>query len=167
MCQFRVMEAGSCFHVCSQENHPVLFHNEEEFKAAMNVVAFAAFLSQGLKKMNKSSVFVHSATAGTAAGSQKKAPRKRCSCCSANEIRTRISALRGPRTKPLFDGAVPIGSANVNQLLDFSKSFPNSSIFFTIKSGGFGADCATSRVVSPLRTSTPKAPAFCAIAISV
>lgn len=49
MCQFRFMEAGSCFHVCSQENHPVLFHNEEEFKAAMNVVAFAAFLFSGLK----------------------------------------------------------------------------------------------------------------------
>lgn len=49
MCQFRFMEAGSCFHVCSQENHPVLFHDEEEFKAAMNVVAFAAFSSQGLK----------------------------------------------------------------------------------------------------------------------
>lgn len=44
MCQSRFMEAGSCFHVCSQENHPVLFHNEEEFKAAMNIVAYAAFL---------------------------------------------------------------------------------------------------------------------------
>lgn len=44
VCQFRFLEAGSCFHVCSQENHPVLFHNEEEFKAAMNTVAFAAFL---------------------------------------------------------------------------------------------------------------------------
>lgn len=49
MCQFRFMEAGSCFHVCSQENHPVLFHNEEEFKSVMNVVAFAAILSQSLK----------------------------------------------------------------------------------------------------------------------
>lgn len=44
MCQSRFMETGSCFHVCSQENHPVLFHNEDEFKAAMNTVAFAAFL---------------------------------------------------------------------------------------------------------------------------
>ena len=44
MCQSRFLEAGSCFHVCSQENHPVLFHNDEEFKAAMNTVAFAAFL---------------------------------------------------------------------------------------------------------------------------
>lgn len=49
LCQFRFMEAGSCFHVCSQENHPVLFHNEEEFKAAMNVVAFAAFLFPDVK----------------------------------------------------------------------------------------------------------------------
>ena len=44
LCQSRFREAGSCFHVCSQENYPVLFHNEEEFKAAMNIVAFAAFL---------------------------------------------------------------------------------------------------------------------------
>ena len=43
-CQSRFLEAGSCFHICSQENHPVLFHNEEEFKAAMNAVAFAALL---------------------------------------------------------------------------------------------------------------------------
>ncbi|MCQ2149791.1 MAG: hypothetical protein MJY45_05525 [Bacteroidales bacterium] len=44
LCQSRFMETGSCFHVCSQENHPVLFHNKEEFKAAMDIVAFAAFL---------------------------------------------------------------------------------------------------------------------------
>lgn len=44
LCQSRFVEAGTCFHVCSQENYPVLFHNEEEFKAAMNIVAFAAFL---------------------------------------------------------------------------------------------------------------------------
>lgn len=44
MCRLRFVEAGSCFHVCSQENHPVMFYNEEEFKAAMNIVAFAAFL---------------------------------------------------------------------------------------------------------------------------
>ena len=44
LCQSRFREVGICFHVCSQENYPVLFHNEEEFKAAMNIVAFAAFL---------------------------------------------------------------------------------------------------------------------------
>lgn len=49
MCQSRFIEAGSCFHVCSKENHPVLFHNEEEFKAAMNVVAFTAFLFPHLR----------------------------------------------------------------------------------------------------------------------
>lgn len=49
MCQSRFVEAGSCFHVCSQENHPVLFHNEEEFKAAMNVVAFSALCFPRLK----------------------------------------------------------------------------------------------------------------------
>lgn len=49
LCLFRFAEAGSCFHVCSQENHPVLFHNEEEFKAAMNVVAFVAFLFRDIR----------------------------------------------------------------------------------------------------------------------
>lgn len=36
-------------HICSQENHPVLFHNEDEFKAAMNAVAFAALLFPDVK----------------------------------------------------------------------------------------------------------------------
>lgn len=49
MCQARFVAAGSCFHVCSQENHPVIFHNEGEFKAAMNIVAFAAFSFQDLR----------------------------------------------------------------------------------------------------------------------
>lgn len=49
MCLFRFAEAGSCFHVCSQENFPVLFHNEEEFMAAMNVVAFVAFLFRDVR----------------------------------------------------------------------------------------------------------------------
>lgn len=48
-CQSRFMEEGSCFHVCSQENHPVLFHNEDEFKAAMNIVAFVALLFPGIR----------------------------------------------------------------------------------------------------------------------
>lgn len=44
MCQQRFLEAGSCFHVFSGENHPVLFHNRDEFKHAMNTVAFVALL---------------------------------------------------------------------------------------------------------------------------
>lgn len=44
MCRFCFLETGNCFHVCSQENHPVLFHDEEMFKAAMNIVAFCALL---------------------------------------------------------------------------------------------------------------------------
>lgn len=44
MCQRRFLEAGSCFHVFSGENHPVLFHNRDEFKHAMNTVAFVALL---------------------------------------------------------------------------------------------------------------------------
>lgn len=49
VCQLRFMEAGTCFHVCSQENHPVLFHNDEEFKAAMNMVALVAILCPDVK----------------------------------------------------------------------------------------------------------------------
>lgn len=44
LCQARFLEAGSCFHVCSQENHPVIFHDEKEFKAVMNIIAFTGFL---------------------------------------------------------------------------------------------------------------------------
>lgn len=44
MCQSNYSEAGNCYHICSQENLPVIFHNEEEFKAAMNVIAYVAFL---------------------------------------------------------------------------------------------------------------------------
>lgn len=49
ICQFRFNEEAQCFHVCSGENHPVLFHDEEEFKAAMNAVAFVAFLFPEIK----------------------------------------------------------------------------------------------------------------------
>lgn len=49
MCQIRFNELESCFHVCSQENHPVLFRRAEEFKIAMNIVAFVAFLFPDLK----------------------------------------------------------------------------------------------------------------------
>ncbi|MCQ2151576.1 MAG: hypothetical protein MJY70_00800 [Bacteroidales bacterium] len=43
MCQYRFSETETIFHVCSRENHPVIFHNEEEYRIAMNIVAFAAF----------------------------------------------------------------------------------------------------------------------------
>lgn len=49
MCQFRFMEAGTCFHVCSQENHPILFHNDNEFRSAMNIVAFVGLLFQDIR----------------------------------------------------------------------------------------------------------------------
>lgn len=49
LCQFRFEEAGDCFHVCSRENHPVLFRTEDDFKTAMNVVAFASLMCSDLK----------------------------------------------------------------------------------------------------------------------
>lgn len=48
-CLARFVEAGNCFHVCSLEDHPVIFHNEDEYKAGMNIVAFVAFLFDDLK----------------------------------------------------------------------------------------------------------------------
>ena len=49
MCQLRFREAGSCFHVCTQENLPVIFHGEQEMKNAMNIVAFTAFMFPEIK----------------------------------------------------------------------------------------------------------------------
>lgn len=49
LCQLRFVEAGRCFHVCSQENHSVLFHNVDEFRSAMNIVAFTAMVFPDLK----------------------------------------------------------------------------------------------------------------------
>lgn len=49
LCQVRYLETGNCFHVCSQENHPVLFHSENEYKAAMNIIAFSAFLFDDIR----------------------------------------------------------------------------------------------------------------------
>lgn len=45
LCEIKYREAGTCYHVCSREDHPVLFHDREEFVSAMNIVAFAALLS--------------------------------------------------------------------------------------------------------------------------
>lgn len=45
LCEIKYREAGTCYHVCSSEDHPVLFHDREEFVSAMNIVAFAALLS--------------------------------------------------------------------------------------------------------------------------
>lgn len=49
LCEFRFPEIGKCFHICSQENSPVLFHSDEEFKAAINIVAFEAFLFKDVR----------------------------------------------------------------------------------------------------------------------
>ena len=41
-CEFRFRELGACWHLCTNENSPVIFHNEKEFKVAMNIVALAS-----------------------------------------------------------------------------------------------------------------------------
>lgn len=43
-CELRFCELGTCYHLCTGENSPVLFHSEREFKAAMNIVALASSL---------------------------------------------------------------------------------------------------------------------------
>ena len=49
MCQFGFSEAEPIYHVCSRENHPIIFHDEEEYKVAMNIVAFVAFSFPGIR----------------------------------------------------------------------------------------------------------------------
>lgn len=44
LCQARFSKAGTCFHLFSKEDHPVIFHDEEGFRTAMNIVAYSAFM---------------------------------------------------------------------------------------------------------------------------
>ena len=48
-CELRFRESGTCYHLCTGENNPVLFHNEREFKTAMNIVALASRLFPDIK----------------------------------------------------------------------------------------------------------------------
>lgn len=43
-CQLRFNRLGTCFHLCTREDSPIIFHNEEEFRAAMNIVALVVAL---------------------------------------------------------------------------------------------------------------------------
>ena len=40
-CELRFRELGTCYHLCTGENNRILFHNEREFKIAMNVIALS------------------------------------------------------------------------------------------------------------------------------
>ena len=48
-CEFRFRELGPCYHLCTSENAPVLFHNEGEFKTAMNIIALTSKLFPDIK----------------------------------------------------------------------------------------------------------------------
>ncbi len=43
-CEFRFRELGHCYHLCTSENSPILFHDEAEFETAMDIVALMSFL---------------------------------------------------------------------------------------------------------------------------
>lgn len=43
-CELKFRELGPCYHLCTSENTPILFHNEGEFKTAMNIIALASGL---------------------------------------------------------------------------------------------------------------------------
>lgn len=43
-CELGFRELGKCYHLCTGENGPILFHNEKEFETAMNIVALLSFL---------------------------------------------------------------------------------------------------------------------------
>lgn len=47
-CEFRFRELGTCWHLCTDENSPVIFHNETEFKVAMNIIALVSILFQDI-----------------------------------------------------------------------------------------------------------------------
>ena len=48
-CEFRFRELGPCYHLCTSENAPILFHNEGDFKTAMNIIALASKLFPDIK----------------------------------------------------------------------------------------------------------------------
>lgn len=48
-CEFRFRKQGVCYHLCTDENCPVIFHNEQEFKIAMNLVALLAVIEPRVK----------------------------------------------------------------------------------------------------------------------
>ena len=43
-CEFRFRSMGPCYHLCTGEDSPLLFHNEEPFRVAMDMVAFTLAL---------------------------------------------------------------------------------------------------------------------------
>lgn len=43
-CEFRFRRMGPCYHLCTGEDSPLLFHNEEPFRVAMDMVAFTLAL---------------------------------------------------------------------------------------------------------------------------
>lgn len=43
-CKLLFNELGTCYHLCTHENCTVLFHNDDELKSAMNVVALVSAL---------------------------------------------------------------------------------------------------------------------------
>lgn len=48
-CEFRFCKQGTCYHLCTDENCPVIFHNEDEFKIAMNLVALLSVVVPSVK----------------------------------------------------------------------------------------------------------------------
>ena len=44
-CEYRFLNQGECYHLCTDENCPVIFHNEQQFKTAMNVVALLSVIT--------------------------------------------------------------------------------------------------------------------------
>ena len=43
-CELKFRELGPCYHLCTGENSPILFHNEDDFRTAMNIVALLSCL---------------------------------------------------------------------------------------------------------------------------
>lgn len=105
MCQFNFLEAGECFHVCTQENLPTVFHNEEEFKVAMNMVAMVCLMHPEVKVYTFSIManHLHFVAAGSGADVQSLADEI-VSCMASHPLLTgskRTISQMAPRLHPV------------------------------------------------------------------
>ncbi len=50
-CELKFRELGPCYHLCTGENSPVIFHDEREYKVAMNIIALSASLFSDIKML--------------------------------------------------------------------------------------------------------------------
>ena len=55
--QFGQTDVRLSYHLCTSENAPILFHNEGDFKTAMNIIALASKLFPDIKILKRTPKF--------------------------------------------------------------------------------------------------------------